>query len=174
MISDAFLFMLNQKKIIVLIDRMEKINEKLIRENIEVNLGRVRKLSIALICTITIIEVGLVTYNYVVFKDAIWFMPIYLSTVAKVFYVALVFTIKEYLQGINQQLQTTKIYFEENKLLKRQRLINVLEDDKIGYLHKEILIKRTTMAGKRKDLPSDGARKVVNVIPYDDNGSFYV
>lgn len=169
MISDALSFIINQKKIIFLIDRMEKINAKLIRENIEVNLGRVRKFTIALISTITITEVGLVLYNYVVFKDAIWFIPIYLSTVAKVFYVALVYTLKEYLQGINQQLQTTKLFFEENKLLKKQRINKMIETEEIGYLHKEILIKRT-MASTKKDLSLDGANKLVNVIPYDDNG----
>lgn len=80
---------------------MEKINQKLIRENIDVNLGQVRKLSIFLVSAITIIEVGLVTYNYVVFKDAIWFLPIYLSTVAKVFYFTLVYTINMFFKGKN-------------------------------------------------------------------------
>lgn len=167
MISDAITFLINGKRITELIDTMEKVNEKLIKENIEINLGRVRIFSIILISAITIIEVGLVTYNYVVFKDAIWFIPIYLSTVAKVFYVALVYTIKEYFQGINQQLQSTKIFFEETRMLKKKNVNKFPQIDEIGYLHKEILIKRTI---KRKVLPLDGAGKIVNVIPYGDNG----
>lgn len=172
MVSDCITFLINQKNIIALINRMEKVNDKLNRVNIHVNLSRVRRLSIILIATITILEIGLVTYNFVVFKDAVWFIPMYLSTVAKVFYVSLVYTIKEYFQGINRQLENTKIFFDENKLIKKLRLKNVNEPDEIGYLHKEILIKRT-MAGKRKALSSDGMDKVVNVIPYGDNGSLY-
>lgn len=170
MVSDALTFLINQNSIIALINRMEKVNEKLIRQNINVDLGRVRRLSIILISTITILEIALVTYNYIVFEDAIWIIPLYLSTISKVFYVSLVYTIKEYYQGINNQLQCTKVFSDDNKLLKKARLKNVIENDEIGYLHKEILIKRT-MADKRKPVPSDGTDKVVNVIPYGDNGT---
>lgn len=43
------------------------------------------------------------------------------------------------------------------------------QTDEIGYLHKEILIKRTTI-DKRKTMSLDGVGKVVNVIPLGDNG----
>lgn len=175
MVSDAITFLKNQKKIIDLINRMEKVNRKLIRDNVNVNLGRVKRLSIILISLITILEVSLMTYNFVKFNDAIWFTPIYLGTVGKVFYVTLVYITKEYFVGINQQLQNAKILFDENKLLKKQRLKGVIGADEIevGYLHKEILIKQTN-ADKCKIFPLDGTDKVVNVIPYGDNGSFKI
>lgn len=169
MVSDSLTFLINQKKIIRLINRMEKVNDKLNRVNIYVNLAKVRRLSIVFVSTITILEIGLVTYNYVVFEDAIWFIPIYVSTVAKVFYISLVFITKKYFQGINDQLESTKQFFEQKKLLKKKRLKNVKESDDFGYLHKEILYKRT-IAGICKELASDGTDKVVNVIPYGDNG----
>lgn len=170
--SDAITFFKNQKKIIDLLNRMEKINEKLIRENINVNLCKVKRLSIILISTITIIEIGLVIYNFIVFEDAIWFVPLYVGTVGKVFYVSLLYIVKEYFDGINQQLQNAKTFFEENKLLKKQRMKNANADEN-GYLHKEILTKRKN-ANKCKKIPTDGMEKVVNVIPYGDNGSFKV
>lgn len=174
MLSDALTFLINQKNIIHLIDRMEKITDKLIRENININLGRVRLLSIILISTITVIEVGLVTYNYVMFQDAIWFITLYLGTLGKVFYVLLVCIIMEYYKGINQQLQTTKIFFDEKKLIKKQHWKNDIQADEFGYLHKEILIKRTMVSKPHKVLASDGiTHKVVNVIPYGDNNGLY-
>ncbi len=49
MVSDALTFVINQKRIIDLINRMEKVNEKLIKQNININLSRVRRLSIILV-----------------------------------------------------------------------------------------------------------------------------
>lgn len=171
MVTDALSFLIHQKKILILIERMEKVNQKLIKENIVVDLGRVRLLSIILISLITATELGLVTYNYLVFKDALWFIPIYLTTLAKVFYVAMVFILKEFLQAINNHLETTKIFFEESKLLRKQRFEDVVDPDEMGFLRREILTNRSTVMTTKKNLLSHGDDgKVVNAIPYDDNG----
>lgn len=173
MVSDVLTFLINRKNIIRLINSMEKVNDKLIGQNINVNLGNVRRFSIILYSTITIIEIALVSYNYVMFNDTIFFIPIYYGTIGKVLYLSLVYTIKEFYNGINHQLETIKKYFDEKKFLRKlidRNGRNVIETDEFGYLHKEILIKRT-MASKHKVLPTDGTHKV-DVIPYGDNGSF--
>lgn len=168
MVTDAFSFFANQRKIIDLLNRMEKVNEKLIRQNIDVDLGKVRKVSVALISTVTILEVGLVAYNYVVFNDAIWFLPLYLSGLSKVFYIMLVHIIKEFFRGINDQLEATKLFFDENKFAKKQKSKDEVDTNEFGYLHKEIITKRR-VASNRKVSP---VQKVVKVIPYGDNGEF--
>ncbi|KAJ6641358.1 Gustatory receptor for bitter taste 66a [Pseudolycoriella hygida] len=168
MVSDNIAFLVNQRKILDLFDRMEKVNSKLIRENIIVNLSRVRRNTIILVVGITILEIGLVIYNFVFFQDAIWFIPIWLSTLAKVLYVSLVFVTKEFFQGLNQTLLTTQIFFNENKLLKKERLKNVIETDELSYLRREILVKQKIVA-RPKISPSVGLEKVVNVIPYGEN-----
>lgn len=173
MVTDSLAFFVNQRKIIDLLYRMEKVNEKLIRQNIDVNLGTVRIISVALVLTVTGLEIGLVTYNYVVFHDAIWFVPLYLSGLSKVFYVTLVHITKEFFRGINNQLDATKVLFDENKIVKKRKLNYDADTDEFGYLHKEITTTRK-MAYKRKVFPANDMEKVVKVIPYADNGMFNI
>lgn len=136
---------------------MQKIDEKLLKENIEIDYVTLKRLTIFLVAIITTLEFSLVTYNLLLFQDftidsLYWIctgVPIFLSTISKVWYVALVYNVKQKFSAINNHFENTTKFFDlSNKeivakaMQKSPHLKNSVDDEELpGYLHKEILFK---------------------------------
>ncbi|XP_037048955.1 gustatory receptor for bitter taste 66a [Bradysia coprophila] len=151
---DVIGLLFNQKKIIACIDQMHKIDEKLLKENIEFDYFRLKRVTIILVAVITILEFSLVTYNLLLFQefrlDSLYWIctgiPIFLSTISKVWYVALVYNVKQKFAAINDHFENTRKFFDLSKkekviasLLKSTNERDDDDNDLPGYLHKEIL-----------------------------------
>lgn len=144
LVVDVGGFIINQNRLMACITTMQELDDKLRKENIIVEYRKIRKLTIGLIVVISLFESGIVAYNYVLLEDTIWFAPLYVSTVCKVWYVALVYNIKQKFVAINLHFENMQRMFNENK-----RKIKTAhgEDksavaDQIGYLHREIVVRK--------------------------------
>lgn len=157
LVVDVAGFIINQNKLMACITTMQELDNKLQKEKIVIDYRKVRKLTITLIVMISIFESGIVAYNYVLLEDTIWFAPLYVSTVSKVWYVALVYNIKQKFVGINLHFESMQRKFNENKAkikTTHEKGISA-EHEQIGYLHREIVVKTNkpsqTLAVRRKN-----------------------
>lgn len=161
---DVIGLLVNQKKIIACIEQMHKIDEKLLKENIEFDYFRLKRLTIILVAVITTLEFSLITYNLLLFQefrlDSLYWIctgiPIFLSTISKVWYVALVYNVKQKFCAINNHFENTRKFFDLSKNEKiaatLPKLSNELDDDDMpGYLHKEIFARPIKRNRKRID-----------------------
>lgn len=152
-------FLINQKKMMECISTMQDLDDKLRKENIIIDYTKIKKLTITLIVIISIFESGIVVYNYVSLEDTIWFAPLYVSTLSKVWYVALVYNIKQKFIAINLHLENMRKMFNENKskINRSSKMTNDKSEyhDQIGYLHREIVVKKNkpneTLVTRRKN-----------------------
>lgn len=186
MCVDIIASIINQKHLIHCLDRMQKVDDKLLKENITIDYVQLKRYSIRLIILITICELTLVFCNFLQFQDVtaieslywfVTFIPMYLSTLSKIWFIILVYNVKQKFIAINDYFNNTRITFYERKCKLRRNLsggrcaaqsnsnnynknynnvINskILEEiEHVGYLQKEIypknLIKRTAKLQKR-------------------------
>lgn len=135
---------------------MHKIDEKLLKENIEFDYSRLKRLTIVLVVAVTTLELSLVTYNLLLFQefriDSLYWIctgiPILLSTISKVWYVALVYNVKQKFSAINDHFENTQKFFDVSKksivskALRKSTYAHIDDGNElVGYLHKEILCK---------------------------------
>lgn len=145
---DVIGFLINQKSLIVLLERMQRVDDKLLKENIEINYTNTRRLTYILVALITVFEFSLVTYNFVLFQDgqfqSIWWfvtcIPLFFSSISKVWYIVLVFNVKQKFEAINNHFENTAAFFEElrKKNTKAKQKLSDLEDDSKSVLHDSI------------------------------------
>lgn len=156
LVVDAVGFLFNQNKLIACITTMQDLDEKLRKENILIDYRKLRKMTIRLIVMITVFESGIVAYNFVLLGDTIWFAPLYVSTISKIWYVGLVYNIKQKFVAINLHFENMQRKFNENKrkIESSYNKKKSMENDQIGYLHREIVVKKNkvneTFAVRRK------------------------
>lgn len=152
-------FVINQKKLQECISTMQELDNKLQKENITIDYRKIKRLTITLFVTITVFESGIVAYNYVLLEDTIWFAPLYVSTVSKLWYVALVYNIKQKFVAINLHFEDMqKTFYESKRQIEKRKAsskVDKSEDhDQIGYLHREIVVKKNkpnqTFVARRK------------------------
>lgn len=151
---DVIGFLVNQKKLIACVEQMQKIDEKLLKENIEFDYSRLKRMTIILVVVITTLELSLLTYNLLLFQeftiDSLYWIctgiPVLLSTISKVWYVALVYNVKQKFSAINDHFENTRNVFDLSKkdidskgAKKSSREHSDDDTDLPGYLHKEIL-----------------------------------
>lgn len=94
-------------------------------------------MTIFLIAIVTVIEVGIVVYNFLLFQEfniaSIWWfvtgIPLYLSSISKIWYVTLVSNVKQKFTAINDHFESTANFFEE---VKKRRVSQ--SRDKMGDL----------------------------------------
>lgn len=145
---DVIGFLINQRSLIVLMERMQRVDDKLLKENIEINYTTTKRLTYILVALITVVEFSLVTYNFVLFQDAMlqsiwWFVtgfPLFFSSISKVWYIVLVFNVKQKFEAINNHFESTAAFFEElrKKNTKAKQKLSDLEDDSKSVLHDSI------------------------------------
>lgn len=147
LLVDVSGFIINQNKLMACITTMQELDDKLQKEKITVDYRKIRKLTIRLIVMISLFESGIVAYNYVRLEDTIWFAPLYMSTVSKCWYVALVYNIKQKFDAINLHFENMRKKFDENKWKIKATNGTAKEKssvrDHIGYLHREIVVKKS-------------------------------
>lgn len=185
---------INQKPMIVLMDRMQKVDDKLLKENIEINYSHTKRLTIILIILVSILELAIVIYTFVLFQEvqSFWWLitciPLYSSSIAKIWYIVLVYNVKQKFTAINDHFENTSLFFEElkKKMNKSKQKLSDLDDedanafvdsvDHGGYLHREIypkpLFKRSNKI-QTSDFNNVSVRSkndIVQVIPY--NGKY--
>lgn len=166
---DVIGFLINQKNLVILLERMQKVDDKLLKENIHIDYRRIKRLTIILILVATIIEIGLLGYNFLLFQQnlfkSIWwlitFVPLYLSSISKIWFIVLVYNVQQKFTAINEHFENTGLFFEEMKKknvtvkkskgdnatlmesdLRMTGGSNVMVDHNSGYLQKEIYRKR--------------------------------
>lgn len=182
---------INQKPMIVLMERMQRVDDKLLKENIEIDYGKTKRLTIILIILATIMETSLVIYNFILFQDVMlqsfWWLitciPLYSSSLAKIWYITLVFNVKQKFTAINDHFEHTSLFFEElkKKMTKSKQKLNDLDDDDSpfvenvdhgGYLHREIypkpLFKRSNKIQTGDyNVSAHSKNDIVQVVPYN-------
>lgn len=123
LIVDVLSFLINQRKQIVLLDRMQRVDDKLLKENIVIDYRKTKRMTAWLIALVSVVEVGIVIYNFFLFQELMieslwWFttcIPLYISSIAKIWYVTLVFNVKQKFSAINDHFESTSKFFEELK-----------------------------------------------------------
>ena len=207
MAVDIIGFLVNQKNLLNILDRMQKVDDKLLKENIVLNYHRIKNLTTILIIIATIVELGYVSYNFFTFQtfdfeSLYWFvtiLPLYLSSLSKIWYIILVNNVRQKFTAINNLFENTGIFFEEIKKKNKTAMANNekanwkadnIADksffshkssyesvDHGGYLHKEIFRKRMSnrqnKSGSLKDFTISSrlpSKNIVQVMPISYKG----
>lgn len=156
-------------------------------------------MTIVLIAIVTVVEVGIVVYNFLLFQEfnigSIWWfvtgIPLYLSSISKIWYVTLVHNVKQKFTAINDHFERTANFFEEVKKRRisqtRDKMGDLKEKEGIeysvglargdgdsigGYLHREINARKmfrrgnqTVAAADSSQTPSGQGGVVRQVVP---------
>lgn len=159
-------------------------------------------MSVVLITVVTVIEVGIVVYNFLLFQDfsigSIWWfvtgIPLYMSSISKIWYVILVLNVKQKFTAINNHFESTANFFEEVKKRRlsqsRGKTVDSKEkgieysvgltsgdgDNIGGYLHREINARKMFRRNQHTVAPKDSAKstsKLVGVQQVQPIGTFY-
>lgn len=158
MTVDVLAAIINQKTIISIFERLAVVDEKLEKENIDVNYTKVVKLMKILFSIVFVTELTLTTLNFVVFTekyDLLSFyyyftgFPLILNSVSKIWFVALIVVVRQRFQAINKYLNETSKVFGEQKKKYQTDITSFLPDDATNYLEKDMLfIKNKNLKGK--------------------------
>lgn len=165
-----------------------------------------------LITIVTVVEFGIVVYNFLLFQNisiqSIWWfvtgIPLYQSSISKIWYVTLVANVQQKFAAINDHLESTANFFEEVKKRQVSNKSDKLVDSTVkgkeysvglasgdgdsigGYLHREINAKmfrrgqHMVAPGEPTKTPSStgGSGGVRQVLPMGtqliSNGIIYV
>lgn len=150
---DVTAFVINRHVLANCLHRMERIDDKLLLENISINYQRLRRLSAILIGVVTLLEVFTTVLNFFVFRDddnellsqTLWWLisllPIYFSSLAKIWFIVLVYNVRQKFSAINGHLE------RQQKLIADAKGKHAVDDVRWngdeepsdgGYLRKEI------------------------------------
>lgn len=110
---DVLGFLIHQRLLVRLLAHMQHVDDQLARQHVHMNYGYVRRLTVRLLAVVTVIEASIVTYNFVLFQEvdlesAWWFitcMPLFLSSVAKVWFILLMTNVRMKFEAINGHMQ---------------------------------------------------------------------
>ncbi|CRK92636.1 CLUMA_CG006200, isoform A [Clunio marinus] len=157
MAVDVLASLINQNRLISIFDRLKRIDDKLVKENISLNYQVIRKYSIifiaiAAICEISLQAVYLISFDSDPFSwySLYWFVvtiPTFSNSVAKTWFLVLILLVQQRLRAINDYLNDTKRVLSERKM----RNINTIGSnhrkdnlfmENIEYLEKEFLSTR--------------------------------
>lgn len=182
---DIIATVINQKRFIACLERMEEIDRKLSNENIYINYKNIQHLSFKLIVLSSVRILTLVMATIIIFPmDAApllgVFIPIYISTFSKIWFVIIVMNVREkfnainsYMEMLSERIRTQKDADQMNNTstYNANLLLDSLQsNDKneisiissgFGYLHKEIAPKRLRRNFIRDHLSS--RKKLANV-----------
>lgn len=188
LLVDVCGFIINRHIFIDCLSRMERIDDKLQQENISINYRKLRQLSVILIGIVTALEVFTSVFNFIVFREndetlmqALWLLinlcPVYFSSLSKIWFIALVYNIRQKFIAINEHLEHTQKFIDDTKgRLGQYNAATVdgpKEDDYTisGYLHKEIFgMIGADVRDKRKSQKQKSTKKknkigIINVTP---------
>lgn len=163
MVVDIIAGLVNQKSLIKVVKRLEAIDEKLAKDNIEIKYRKIQKITTFIVFFVIGSEVTMVFLNYLLFLNtsewqSLWFfitiIPITTSTIARIWFLILVFSIRERFQAINDFFIRTKDLIVENK--RKFINTNITEETNekdsvpLGYLEEEIYNRHRVGVGFNK------------------------
>lgn len=116
---DTIGFVIHQRLLVRLFAHMQHVDDQLVRQHVHINYGCVRRLTVLLLAVVTVVEASIVTYNFVLFQEVVlestwWFvtcLPLYLSSVAKVWFIILMMNVRMKFEAINGHMQDTVLHY---------------------------------------------------------------
>lgn len=156
LVIDVSGFVINQKKLVACTTTLQELDDKLKKENVIIDYRKIKRITTTLIVIVSIFESGIMAYNYILLEDSLWFAPLYVSTISKIWYVGLVYNVKQKFVAVNSYLENMQRKFNDNKQKIKASYDKgkFLENEQIGYLHREIVVKKNkpnrTFAVRRK------------------------
>lgn len=164
MAIDTIALLINQRHLSRCIVRLETIDRKLAQENIKINYKTLQRISYGLVFGASLRKFLMVLFAFMAFSTSLWhilcvYLPIYISTLSKVWFVMLLCNIRmkfnamnSYLEILGMNLSSLKQRVEDsyapNRMpnaekqdapVIRSRNIVSLISDEVSYLHKEIM-----------------------------------
>ncbi|XP_001661741.3 gustatory receptor for bitter taste 66a [Aedes aegypti] len=156
MCIDMLAAMLNQKRLIECVERLDKVDLKLAGENIPVDNGRLRRYVVILLVLVFVFEAILTTYNFVEFSEAytllslMWFIttfPTAINSVSRIWFVVLVQSIRHRFHVMNHHMDELAALLEEHNDRWEDDLEIEKNDIPMNYLEKEIFTIRSHKRG---------------------------
>lgn len=117
LVVDVVAFIINRHRLTNCLAQMEHIDNKLLQENILINYQHLRRLSGILIVLVTSLEMFTTILSFFLFRDdgnellsqTLWWLisllPIYFSSLAKIWFIVLVYNVRQKFTAINGQLE---------------------------------------------------------------------
>lgn len=136
LVFDVLGFLWHQQLFIRLVGHMQHVDDQLARQHVHVSYTTVRRVTIRLLIVVTVTELSIVTYNFVLFQtlnfESLWWfstcIPLYTSSIAKIWFVALMMNVRLKFTAINRHMADTVQLYK----LQRDRLQQKLGDAGIG------------------------------------------
>lgn len=156
MCIDMLASMINQKRMIECVERLDKVDLKLAGENIVVNNGRLRRYVVVLLVLVVAFESFLTAYNFVEFveqftlQSMIWFItafPTAINSVSRIWFVVLVQSVRHRFSVMNNHMDELAGLLEEHNDRWEDELEIERNDIPMNYLEKEIFTIRTQKRG---------------------------
>lgn len=154
MIVDVFAGLIHQKSLIACLERLEKVEQDLAKENILLDYNKIKRNQSILVAICIIGELSLTVYNYFYFQTDLfeiaslwWFLtgvPLFVNGIAKIWFLVLILMIQQRLQAVNNYLNDTKQLFLDKKLKYsskhglKEKGNDEFYFENIGYLEREI------------------------------------
>lgn len=123
MVVDIIAGFINQRSLINCIERLNRIDEKLIKENIKIDYKRLTNISTILCVYAIVTELGNNLMNLIIFQygslKSIWFIvtgiPILTNSIARLWFIVIVYAVRQRFTAINEYFSRTKDSFEESR-----------------------------------------------------------
>lgn len=136
LVFDVFGFMWHQQHFVRIVNHMQHVDDQLGRQHVNVSYTSVRTVTIRLLFVVTVTELSIVTYNFILFQtlsfQSLWWfttcMPLYTSSIAKIWFVALMMNARLKFASINRHMADTVQLYK----LQRDRLQQKLGDASLG------------------------------------------
>lgn len=193
MTIDTIALLINQRHLSRCIVRLETIDRKLAQENITINYKSLQHISYGLIIGASLRKYLMVLFAFMAFSTSLWnifcvYLPIYISTLSKVWFVMLLCNIRmkfnamnNYLEILGSNLSSLKQRVEDSSapnrsnvekrdvppVIHRRNVVSPIGAE-VSYLHKEIMpqAQRVFRFNGRSDIVP-----VVQLIrPFEPNG----
>lgn len=155
MAIDTVALLLNQAHLSRCIVRLETIDRKLAQENIKINYKTLQCISYGLVFGASLRKFLMVLFAFMAFSASLWhilcvYLPIFVSTLSKVWFVMLLCNIRmkfnamnSYLEILSMNLSSLKQGVEEKQdapVIDSRNFVSFISDQ-VSYLHKEIMPK---------------------------------
>lgn len=106
---DVLGFVVYQALLVRLVAHMQRVDDQLARQHVHLDYGSLRPVTVWLLATVTLVELSICAYNFVLFQEvvleSVWwfitFMPLYLSSIAKIWFIMLMSNVRMKFAAIN-------------------------------------------------------------------------
>lgn len=154
MTIDIIALLINQRHLSRCIMRLETIDRKLAQENIKIDYKSLRHISYGLVIGASLRKYLMVLFAFFIFSTSLWnvfcvYLPIYISTLSKVWFVMLLCNIRMKFHAMNNYLEILGVNLsslkrrvehvsESHRTNVEKSNVSPIMIDEVTYLHKEI------------------------------------